>query len=246
MKILFFILLSSLSLVAFAEYSIDQKETIKGIVLSSGKKDAHRSYLGKLTKELPYSLNLVKAAILLFSERCNNEYKDRRKFSDKKLNCKYHNDHLVETFTVSNIRSQDYFKDLSAFFLLGRKIYNRGEFGYYELVTVRDSVNAKKQKNSIIIARMLDDEEVKYFTSPKFKKESAFDKSTSYFELTELAPDKTQLVYEYSAETDHWLLNKKVAAGKVFNSIANSIQTLVESIETEALTQKKALSEKQE
>jgi hypothetical protein len=218
---------------------------INGVSLKSGKESAIRTYAGSIEKTFPYSAAIVKKGITNFSEKCNNDYKDKRKFTDDKTNCKYHNDHLVESFIVTNLREMDHFKNYSEVYLVGRQVYNRGAFGYYELVQISETINEKKLKTVTISLKMLDDEEVRLFSSPKFSKESAFDSSFAKFTLTETAPNMTHMAYEYSAETDHWLLNKEVSVPQVFASISKSINDLVETVETESSIQKRELASKE-
>jgi hypothetical protein len=233
-----------LSFNTFAE-SFDKTEELNGVTLKSRKEDAVRTFVGSTEKTFSFPVELVKKGITNFTEKCNNDYKSKRKFTDEKIDCKYHNDHLVESIVIKDIRQMDHFKHLSEVYIVGRQVYNRGAFGYYEMVSVEDKLNDKKQKLSIIRLRMLDDEEVRLFTSPKFAKESAFDKSYATFTLTEIAPNTTHMTYEYSAETDHWLLNKEVSVPQVFASISKSINDLVITVEAESSFQKRELASKE-
>lgn len=235
----------TLSMGAIADSTFDKKELLNGVKLKSGKEEAIRTFVGKTEKVFPYPIELVKKGITNFTQKCNNSYKDKRKFTSQKLDCKYHNEHLVETFVIRDIRKMDYFKNLSDVFVLGRQVYNRGSFGYYELVTVADSVNEKNQKTVTIIQRMLDDKEVKVFINPEFKRESAFDSSSSIFTLTQVGPQQTHLSYEYQADTDHWLLNKEVSVPQVFASISRSVNELLETVEIESSLQKRELASKE-
>lgn len=243
LKITSFIALT-LSLSAFAN-SFDKTEELNGVSLKSGKENSVRTYVGSMEKTFPFPLELVKKGITNFTEKCNNDYKGKRKYTDEKVDCKYHNDHLVETFVVKDIRQAEHFKHLSEIYLVGRQVYNRGSFGYYELVQVSHSQNDKKQKTTTIMMRMLGDDEVRGFTSPKFSKESAFDNSQATYTLTEVAPNLTHMTYEYSAETDHWLLNKEVSVPQVFASISKSINDLMKTVEAESSFQKRELASKE-
>lgn len=243
LKITTFIALT-LSVTAFAN-SYDKTEELNGVSLKSGKEAAVRTFVGSMEKVLPFPIELVKKGITNFTEKCNNDYKDKRKYTDEKVDCKYHNDHLVETFVVRDIRQTDHFKHLSEVYLVGRQVYNRGSFGYYELVQVSQGVNEKKQKTFTVMLRMLDDDEVRSFTSPKFSKESAFDHSQSVYTLTEVSPNQTHMTYEYSADTDHWLLNKEVSVPQVFASISKSINDLMKTVEAESTFQKRELASKE-
>lgn len=233
------------STIAWSGTSFDKKEVLNGVTLHSGKEDVVRTFMGKTEKTFSYPIELVKKGITNFSEKCNNDYKGKRTFTSQEIDCKYHNEHLVETVVVSDIRKMDYFKTLSEAYVLARRVYNRGSFGYYELVTVDEDLNEKKQKTIKIMVRMLDDKEVKLFTKPQFNRESAFKTSNITFTLTQLGPKETHLLYEYEAETDHWLLNKEISVPQVFASISRSVNDLLKTVEAESSLQKRALASKE-
>src|SRR5690349_21807224 len=119
-----------------AEY--DKTQEFYGVSLKSMKADAVRSYEGSAEKILSYTIDLVKKGVTNFSDKCNNAFRNKRKFTPKTSECRYHNENIVETFVVKDIRQMDYFKEVSEVYLLGRQIYNRGAYGFYELVTVRE------------------------------------------------------------------------------------------------------------
>lgn len=225
--------------------TVDKTEQLNGVSLKSSKAKATRTYNATTERTFPYPLSLVRKAVTNFTEKCNNSFKSKRKYSPKEIDCKYHNENLVETFIVKDIRQMEYFKGLSEFYLVGRQVYNRGSFGFYELATVRESVNEKNQKTVSVVLKMLDDADVRLFTTPKFEKSSAFDNSTSSYTLTELAPNITSMSYEYTADTDHWLLNKEVSVPQVFVSISKSVNDLVKTVEAGSSLQKRELASKE-
>jgi hypothetical protein len=233
-----------LSLNAMA-VEFDKVQELNGVNLKSLKEKAVRTYSGTTEKNLPFPIEIVKKGVTNFTEKCNNTYKTKRKYTSETTNCKYHNEHMIESFVVKDIREMEYFKEVSEVYLLARLIYNRGAYGYYELVTVREGKNDKNQKTITVNLRMLEDKEAKLYTTPKFSKESAFDSSSSTFVLTQVNANETQVNYEYSATTDHWLLNKEVSVPQVFASISKSINDLVKTIEDESSYQKRELASKE-
>jgi hypothetical protein len=235
LKFICFTFLTLLNLDSRAESSSHQ--SLDEVSLSSTKKGSTRFYSANKNKVLSYGIHFVKLATTDFANRCNNEFKNKRRFTPKSLTCRHHNDHLIESFVdkVLPPKPQVY----SEAFLLARQIYNRGQLGYYELVTIQESRDEKNKQKIIINLKMLNDSEVKEFSSPKFSQDSAFDQSQGTFVLTELSPESTNLSYSYLSETDHWLLNKEVSVTRVFSSIARSINDLFEAIEDEALLRKK-------
>jgi hypothetical protein len=217
---------------------LDKKETLNGVNLQTGKIDSIRTYQGQLTTTLSFSLETVKKGVVNFTERCNNDYKNKRKYTDKSIECKYHNENIVESFIIRDLKA-GWTKDAGEIdrFLIGRQIYNRGSFGYYELVKVSEGVNAKGQKTITIAQQMLDDKEVEQYATPKFEKESAFDKSTGVFTLTQIGTSETEFTFDYSADTDHWVLNKEISVPQVFSSISKSINDLVKTIAVDSNVQ---------
>ena len=216
---------------------IDKKETISGVSVESGKENTIRHYRGSITKNFPYSLAAVKSSVVNFNEKCNNSLKDRRQFTDKNQDCKYHNENLVETVVLKSINQAGWTKDSNEVdrYVLGRLIYNRGSFGYYELVKIIEGVNDQNQKTITINTRMLTDQEAEVYTKPAFEKDSAFDHADSTYILTEIGPKQTTLSYEYKAQTEHWVLNKEVSVPQVFASISKSINDLVKAVDAESM-----------
>ena len=233
-----------LTTTAFAKLEIDKKDKIDGVNLISGKDSSNRTYQGIVEKTFYQPLEGVQAGILNFDTKCNNKYKDKRVYTDKKRDCKYHNENIVESFVVRNIKTTGWTKLNGEVdrFVIGRKIYNRGEFGYYELITVVEGKDTHNKKTVTITQKMLTDKEAKIYVNPKFSKDSAFNHSTSQFVLTELETNKTHLTYEYKAHTDHWVLNKEVSVPQVFASISKSINDLVHSIDKESVIQSRNIA----
>lgn len=232
------------SLATSAEVKFDKTEVLNDVVLKSSKQDSVRTYYGSVEKTLPYPIEIIKKSVTNFESRCNNAFKDKRSFTDDKMDCKFHNENLIETVVVKDITPSETFKDFSEAYLLGRRVYNRGTFGYYELVTIKNETVNKKKLTTISI-RMLTHDEVKTFTSPKFERESVFDSSVTKFILKEISSGETQVTYDYQADTDHWLLNKEVSVPQVFVSISKAVNDLMTSLESDSSSQKRELASKQ-
>jgi len=212
------------------------KNTINGVAVESIKKDSVRTYSGSISKTFSTSINNVIRSIVNFNEKCNNGLKDKREFTDKKSNCKYHNENLVETVVIKDINKAGWAKESGEIerYLLARHIYNRGKFTHYELIRVYEQTNSQNQKTVKITQTMISDKEVKKYTQPKFDKDSAFDEVISTFVLTEISQNQTNLYYEYKAETDHWMLNKEVSVPQVFASMSKGINDLIKSMDQES------------
>jgi hypothetical protein len=223
----------------------DKSQILNGVELTSKKSEAVRSYSGRIEKVLPFPILLVKKGITNFSERCNSAYSEKRKFMAKNVECKYHNENIVETQVIDKINPREELKKYSESYILAKQIYNRGSYGYYELVTISEIKESDDKKRISIVQKMLDDEEVKIYTSPKFTRESAFDTSIVIFTLTEISSSKTLVEYEFFANTDHWVLNKEVAVPQVFASISKNVTDLMTNIEQESDYQMRAIASEQ-
>ncbi len=212
-----------------------KKETLDGVTLESSKEDSFRTYQGFIEKKFPFPIEIIKASITNFTDRCNNSHRNMRKYTPEGFNCKHHNDHFIETFVIKNLKPQESHKQFNETYVLGRRAYNRGLLSYHELVQVKEEKQNEKLKSVVITLRMLTDNEIHQFTNPEFKNDSAFDTSLLTFALTATSPNETNLSYTYKATTDHWLLNKEVSVQQVFASISKSLNALFKSIQDEAI-----------
>lgn len=235
----------SFELSARARY--DRKERQKDVSLASSKKDDVRSYHAATTKVLNFPIQLVKASIVNFSDRCNNAYRKKREYTPMEYDCRYHNESYIESVILRDLRAGTWAKEDHEVdrFVVARRIYNRGENGYYELVKIKEFTNVLKQKTFVIEQDMLSNDQARLFVSVKVKKETPFETSKIRYTLTELAPGKTELRYIYKGTTRHWILNKELSVPQVFASISKSINNLVSTIGHESENQSRAIASEQ-
>lgn len=235
------LLFNSVGIASIAE----RTDEIDGVKLESGKIDSTRFYRGIVSKTYPYSIDQVRASVMNFDERCNNEFKSKREFSDKTKDCKFHNDNLVESVITRDINS-NYKKEQNEVdrMVIARRVYNRGSFSYNELVTVYEYKNNENKKVIKIVQNMLEDSEAKKYTKPLVKKDTAFDATTGTFVLTEVSPNETKMDYIYNSETTHWILNKEVSVSQVFSSISKSLNDLLEIVDKESSSYSRDLASK--
>ena len=238
------ILTTLISFEVSAKAKFDRKERQKEVSLASSKTDNVRSYHATTTKVLNVPLNIVKDSILNFSDRCNNAFRKKRELTSTEYDCRFHNESLVESLIVKSLRRGSWMKEEDEVerFVVARKVYNRGESGYYELVKVKESTNILKQKTFVIEQDMLSNDDARNYVSVKFKKESPFETSHIRYTITEIAPGKTELRYIYKGTTTHWVLNKELSVPQVFASISKSINNLVSSIGTETEIRARAIA----
>ncbi len=217
--------------------TLAHEKKIKNVDLSSAKVDSTRIIRGHMMKEIPASIEVVKQAIINFDEKCNNEFKNRRKHTDKTKDCKYSNKNLVESVIVkkTNYSGPKEPNEVERY-VVTRYIYNRGAFAQNDLMVVFEYQNAAKEKVFEIKQYMLSDDESKKYLDNPVKRESAFKEAYGHFVVTAKGPSKTLFEYEYIGKTDHWFLNKDVMIGQVYDSVALGIADLFYSVETEAGT----------
>jgi hypothetical protein len=221
-----------LSLTIFAE---PRKESIKGVELSSYKKKDERIYRGEMKKNILQDIEKVKLGIINFDQKCNNKYKSKRKFLNKENDCIYHNENLIETVVKEDIKKNFNFdKDEQKRYILLRHIYNRGTYSSYDLAQEYKFLNEKKQPTIKIVLTMMQEKEVKDYMDLILPVNSAFKKTISTFTLTQVAPNHTEVLYQYEAYTDHWILSKEISVSQVFDSISRNFNELWTTIITEA------------
>lgn len=217
----------------FHKVDIDEKDTINDVILLSGKKGDNRYYQGTLVKVFDRDIESLKKAINSFDQRCNDEYKEKRKYSDKKKDCKYFNGNVIENIIHKELKSYKKNENEVERFLISRRIYNREEFSQTDLVIVYKTEEEGKEVQTIFM-EMIDKKEAKKYIDPLVDTESAFNRAHGTFKLTALSPKQTKLEYTYSSRTDHWLINKSIAAGEVFESMAKSLNNLFKHLDKES------------
>lgn len=243
---LFVSLLFSISTLAqtfdINQFKIDEKENNKEFQVKSlsGKKSDIRAYESTKSHIFKNSLDLVLTGIENFADKCNNEYKERRKWTDKKRDCPIFNNNLVESKIIQiDNQKLPLEKNEIRHYLIQRNIYNRQSFHHYDLIRVFDKKNEKDQRVVVVKQIMLKDKEVKKILENPTKRESAFLVTYGEFTLTAISPKETKLDYRYYTETDHWLLNKSLAVSDVFEGTAKGLKTLFKGIQ-EVISQNKS------
>lgn len=234
---LFVSFLFSLSALAHSfdinKFKIDEKENNKEFQVKSlsGKKSDIRAYQSIKSEVFQSPLEKVLQGIENFADKCNNEYKDRRKWTDKKRDCPIFNKNLVESKIIQIDKEKlPLSKGELRHYLIQRNIYNRQSFHHYDLIQVFEKKNEKGQRVVLVTQKMLKDKEIKKILDTPIKRESAFLVTYGEFTLTALSQNETKLDYRYYTETDHWLLNKSIAVSDVFEGTAKGLNTLFEGI----------------
>ncbi len=221
--------------------NLEREKTILKVALATAKKDSTRIFRGFRSQEFNAPLEMVKNSIINFDEKCNNDLKNKRQFTDKNKKCKYINRNLIESVIVKNTQYQGpKEQNEKERFIVTRYIYNRGSFTQNDLMVTYDYINEQKERVYEIKQYMLNDEESKKYLASPVKRDSAFKEANGHFVLIEKAKDKTIFNYEYIGKTDHWFLNKDMMVGQVYDTVATGIDDLFKSVEVESSAQKMA------
>ncbi len=231
MKILLILLLSQLSIskTKRMEFPIDKKDQMGEMFLKTGKLAANRHFSVDFKKVINKPIDSVLNALRSAEQRCNESYKTSRKFSNHDYPCKYHSPHVVEAVKHA-IVIPGYSKND---FVQTKFIKKRGDQIVHELYLIKKKVVAGKKQYSLW-TETLDDSTTKKLTGKDLKLQTAIKVSNSEFILKEISPNKTEVVFMYEMATDHWLVNKKIVAGKVFSDLNESILALFSKVEEQA------------
>lgn len=223
-------LIISLTSYSFDEgkFKVDAEEFNQefNVKSTSGKSGSIRAYKSSKTELFDMSRDELLPLILNFEEKCNNEYKSKRKLTNPSYDCPIHNQNLIESKIIElDSKKYTFEKNEIKRFLVKRRIYNQSNYEHYDLIQI-----FKDKKTTSIIQTMLDDEAVKQYLEKPEKKDSVFLEARGSYILKEKGKNKTELTYTYETETDHWILNKSVSTSKMFKASAEGINLLFKSL----------------
>jgi hypothetical protein len=212
----------------FLTYSVYAASAIiDGIKVSTKESEKLKSFFATGETVISSSLNNVRAEILKFNDRCNQDLKSKRKYIKKSFKCKFHNPSLVESIIIKKLKNKKYKNDPSIIeeFLVWRNIYNRNAYSYYDLILVK-----KVSSNTYEVSyNMLSDKEVSFYLDNFTKKDTAFNKSGGVFKI-EGKNNKTTLELNYLSETDHWLLTSSMAESTIMDKVAKGTRLAIEAV----------------
>lgn len=204
------------------KYTIDYREKSQefDVHMLSGKRGDIRLYQGTISDIIARPVQDVLETVLAFDERCNNEYRDKRRISDKSKDCPYNSDSLIESVIVRELKNKKLDKNEIKRFVVKRRSYNRGVYTYNDLIRVYKYMDGFK-----ITMDMLDDKSSKAYISTPLNKKSVMKTSGgTYFILPE-GKGRTRYTYTFTCSTDHWLLNKSITVGKFFSDMAKNLRS---------------------
>lgn len=219
----------------FKGFEIDKKDQDKkhGITLKSGKKGDVRMYQASITQTFNGNLENIKNSVINFEDKCNNEKSDERRYLKKKKKCQYLNQNLVESKIKRKIKKYQSEKNEIDRFVIFRHASNRGTHTHNDLLKIYQYKNAKAQDEIKVSMRMLSEKEAKKVIKDPIETSTAFLHTFGEFIITVVGPNKVQVSYTYTSKTDHWLINKSISAGKVFDSMSSGFKLLFKSIKQE-------------
>jgi hypothetical protein len=221
----------SFNLIASESKDIDNKEVINGVDLISGKTDSKRFYKGTIEQEFDTTPQQALEVITDFEQRCNNEYSDDRKLQ-KNVKCKYFNNNLIESVIHPDITvGLDKKAGEIRRFLVSRRIYNRSHFSHTDLIQVFKKKTDGKDVYTLT-QKMISEKEVKKYMKPIVETDSVFLKADAIYTLIPIKANKTKITFQYKSKTDHWLLNKSISVGRVFDSMSKTLNGLFSSLKS--------------
>jgi len=236
MKILAILLISQISFSqnSFSNtkrmvFPVDKKDQLGEMLLKTGKLESNRHFSVDFKKVLNKPIDSVLKALRSAEQRCNNSFKQSRKYSSRNYPCKYHSKNVVEAVKHAII-IPGYSKDD---FVQTKFIKKRGDQIVHELYKFKKKT-VQGKKHYSLWTETLDDDTTKKLTGKDLKLQTAIKISNSEFILKEITPNKTEVTFMYEMATDHWLVNKKIVAGKVFSDLRESILALFSKVEEQA------------
>lgn len=203
------------------KFDIDHKERSKKfhVDMLSGKKDGIRFYQGTISDVIKQPVEKVLETVLAFDKRCNNELKEKRTISNKKLDCPYASDSLIESVIVKDIKVKKLAKGEIKRFIVIRRSYNRGLYTYNDLIRVFRYLDGYK-----ITMDMLSDKQSRDYINSPLNNNSVMKTSGGVYYIMPESSGSTRYTYIFTCSTDHWLLNKSITVGTFFDSMAKNLR----------------------
>ncbi len=207
-------------------------ETTEGVKVYTAKKDDERILATDQQTTINLPLQKVIPYITNFTEKCNNEYASKRKFTDENYKCPYDNDNLIESKIITDLKKKAPPKRPNTMerYLVFRRGSNTITFQFYDLITIK-KMDALKGKSRIKIIHdaLTDNESKKYIDDPK-ENNTGFNEMKGIFTLSQLDKSKTKLEYYYISKTDHWFLNNGMILGSLAENTAVGTKKTMQSV----------------
>jgi hypothetical protein len=226
-SVLFCLFLSS----AQAEEKYDRFEKIQNITLQTGKEGSQRHFRAFTKAELPLPTDSVLEELLDFRQSCNNDLAHKRQYLTPDHHCKRFDRDVIENIVLNEINVDRPFEEGELKRLIvGRRVYNRGEYGYYELVRV-----FKRPDGYRVTLELLKDKTARQLVEPKIKFDYFFHQKNTEYILSTKADSKTELKLITEASTRNWFLNKAFSVGQVFQGLVTETSDLLARFHSEPM-----------
>ncbi len=223
----FFVIFTMISFNCFAQ----TKKTIGDVRLSSHWEGETKVFTAEVEMTYEADLETVAKGIENFDEKCNNEYRSKRKMMKWEDKCLYFNKNLVEAVKISKFNKEALkTDDLNPAYLVWRNIYNRGSFAHY------DVIKKKKSDNEMIISHeMVNPKIIEKVLKKPTRISSAFDFMKGTYKLIKLSENKTKVEYRYESKTSHWFLVRDFVEENVFENMSagttQALKTITKAVE---------------
>lgn len=225
---------------AQAEEKYDRFEKIQNVTLQTGKEGSQRHFRAFTKIDLPKDAESVLADILDFESSCNNDFAHKREILQRDHHCKRFDRDVIENKVIGKLKDSSLKKDEVRRFIVQRRVYNRGEYGYYELVRV-----FKKADGYRVTLELLKGNAVHQYLEPQIEFDYFFHQKNSDFILTQKSETSTELKLITEASTRNWFLNKAFSVGQVFQGLVTETSDLLGRFQdTEHSPAKRSLASK--
>ncbi len=222
------LLVSSISTWA-TEVQFDRKDKFQGVTVESGKSANVRAYRATFTHIIPAPITDVRAGIVNFTEKCNNQHSKRRQWIGQDIRCAFSSETMVETRMERNLKPRASILGETDRYVLSRRGYNRGSYQYQELVR---EVSRNNGDTIEIRQEMLSENEAaQWLASTPITFYHTFDRMDTTYTLKKLSDNSTELSYEHRSETTHWLLNKEIIVPQVLAGLSRGAKEVWKSVE---------------
>ena len=211
------------------DVQFDRKDKFQGVFVESGKNDGVRAYRAHFTHIIPASILDVRAGIVNFTEKCNNQHSKRRQWINQATHCAFPSESIIETRVERNLKPHVPLQGETDHYILSRRGYNRGSYQYQELVR-----EFSQQNGDVIEIRqemLTENQASQWLASAPLPFDHSYDHITTTYVLRKLSDSRTELSYEQRAETTHWLLNKEVIVPQVLAGLSRGAKEVWKSVE---------------
>lgn len=208
-----------------------EQDKIKDVQIYAAEKDGNRIYFASYETVIDGDFDQALHFVVNFPSRCNNSYRKERKFLAKDAECVYHNENMIESQIVRELKIKDKGENEIDRFVLKRRIWNKGLHTYNDLVTVKEIKPEDKQQRVVEVSYRLlnDDESAKLIDNP-LPFDNAFHYTIGTYRLIKLPQNKIQIQYSYETKTNHWFLTSGMIQGSVHSSLASGARYAVDGI----------------